>query len=51
MSIRSDFALSLIKPYLPPLLLWLSDHIYIQLFSRRTDICYSSSNSNLASTP
>lgn len=37
MSILPDFVLSLIKPYLEPLLFWLSDHIYTQLFKRETD--------------
>ena len=37
MSILPDFILSLITPYLQPLLFWLSDYIYTQLFKRETE--------------
>ncbi|MEK6573960.1 MAG: transposase [Chloroflexota bacterium] len=37
MSILPDFVLSLVKPYLQPLLYWLSDYIYTQLFKREAE--------------
>ncbi len=37
MSILPDFVLSLVKPYAQPLLVWLSDHVYAELFKREAE--------------
>jgi IS5 family transposase len=37
MSILPDFVLALVRPYLQPLLLWLSDHIYTRLLQHETE--------------